>query len=739
MIYLRLAFTFSIFILSTTFSYGQLGFCGGSTGEAIFTEDFGNGTDFGPPLDVGITTYTFVSGAPQDSFYTLYYRTNLLGSWHNSTDHTPDETDGPNGKSFIVNANNNISGAFYRRSVTGLCINTTFEFSAWVLNVYNQSSTVCTNNEIPVNVKFEIWNDAETVLLGSGDTGNIFSQSSPVWQQYALVFTTSNETSVVLIMKNNGVGGCGNDLAIDDIAFKSCGDLTTVSNPSFSNNIYTTCNLPASITLDAATNGGATYFYQWQLSTDNENWTDIAGQNNDSFTSLPVTTTTYYRSKIAQDIANINSIFCSTVSNVFTVAISDGIPPATSNGDVESCENQAIPTISVSENADNVVSWFDQLTGGTLLLSGSNTFTPSSAGTYYAELYNPISECFSTTRTPVTLTISPIPTATFTGNVNYCSGEDTSINLQSNDVATTFSWSVLASDVSGATDGTGDTIVQNLTTNGVSATVIYSVTPELNGCFGTPINITINVSAKPQPLIQDGIICVLGTGIFGIPPYVLRTELSIADYSFEWFFNGNLILNALNNTFSANQIGEYGVIATATVSGCASDLITATVTEIPKAQSLTVTQSQDFSDNTFITVDVTGGQLPFLYQINEGGFQSSNTFNNLKSGVYEIEVTDSFNCSNLKTTVTIINYPKFFTPNGDGFNDTWTVSNLDEKASFRIFDRYGKLIVEINSKNQSWDGSSNGQNLAADDYWFVINYSQNGILKEYKGHFSLKR
>jgi gliding motility-associated-like protein len=736
---LRLAFTISVFILSIASSHGQLGFCGGSTGDAIFTEDFGSGTDFGPPLGGGITTYTFVSGPPQDSFYTLYYRTNLLGSWHNSPDHTPDETDGPNGKSFIVNANNNVSGAFYRRLVTGLCINTTFEFSAWVLNVYNQNSTVCTNNEIPVNVKFEIWNDTETVLLGSGDTGNILSQTSPIWQQYALVFTTSNETSVVLIMKNNGVGGCGNDLAIDDISFKSCGDLTTVSNPSFPNNIYTTCNLTASITLDASTNGASNYFYQWQSSSDNENWSDIAGQNNATFISSPVLTTTYYRTKIALDIANINSVFCSTLSNVFTVEVSTGIASATSNGDVNSCENQPIPPLSVSTNSDNIVSWFDQLTGGNLLLSGSNTFTPSSAGTYFAELYNVSSECFSVSRTPVTLTIAPIPTATFTGDVNYCSGDDTVINLQSNDVGTSFSWNVLATDVSGATDGIGNTIVQNLTSNGVFGTVTYSVTPELNGCFGTPINITINVYAKPQPLIQDGSICILDNGTFGIPPHILRTELSITDYNFEWFLNGNVIVDASNATFAANQIGEYGVIATAIVSGCASDLITATVTEIPKAQSFTVTQSQDFSDNTFITVDVAGGQPPFLYQINEEGFQSSNTFNNLSPGIYEIEVTDSFNCSNLKTAVTIINYPKFFTPNGDGFNDTWTILNLDEKASFRIFDRYGKFIVEINAKNQSWDGSSNGQNLPADDYWFVINYQKNGISKEYRAHFSLKR
>lgn len=716
-----------------------MGFCGGSTGDAIFTESFGNGTDYGPALAPGITTYSFVNGGPQDSFYTLYHRTNLLQSWHNSPDHTPDATDGPNGKCLIVNANNNVSGAFYKRTVTGLCVNTTFEFSAWLLNVFNPSSGACSGNEIPINVRFEIWNDTQTTLLGSGDTGDIFGTTSPLWQQFALVFTTSNQTSVVLIMKNNGVGGCGNDLAIDDISFKSCGDLTTVSNPSYPNNTFTTCNSTTSITLNANTNGGSTYFYQWQSSLDNENWTNINGENNASFTSPTISVSTYFRVRIAQDIANINSAFCSTVSNVFTVTMSNGLIPATSNGNVNSCDNEPIPAISVTTNAENTVSWFDQSTGGNLLLANSNSYTPTNAGTYYAEVYNASSNCYGTARTPITLTISPTPTATFTGNLNYCSGQITDINFQSDVPGTTFSWTIISTDVIGATAGNGTSIAQNLSTNGVSGSVTYVVTPTNNGCAGSPISIEVNVSATPIPQIKDGQLCVLGNGTFGIPPYILDTELSNVDYSFEWFFNGNPIANASSTKFSANQLGQYGVIATDNVSGCASDLVTVYVSEFPKAQSISIVQSQDFSDNTFITIDVVGGQPPFLYQINDLGFQTSNTFTNLSPGVYEIEVTDERSCYNLKTTVTIINFPKYFTPNGDGYNDFWTVPNLDDKATVRVFDRYGKFIIELNAKNQSWDGTFLGQPLKADDYWFTIHYTQNGLYQEYKNHFSLKR
>ncbi len=238
--------TFLLLLLSA-FNYAQLGFCTGSKGDPIFTENFGNGTNYGPALPAGVTNYTFVTGNPNDGFYTLYYRTNLYSTWHYSLDHTPDATNGTNGKSLIVNANASTSGDFYKRTVTGLCVNTTFEFSSWLMNVYNPGSGFCGASEIPINVRFEIWNDTETILLGSGNTGNIIGTATPIWRQFALVFTTTSETSVVLKMKNNGLGGCGNDLAIDDIEFRSCGELTTVTSPPIVGNNYVTCESPTSI------------------------------------------------------------------------------------------------------------------------------------------------------------------------------------------------------------------------------------------------------------------------------------------------------------------------------------------------------------------------------------------------------------------------------------------------------------------------------------------------------------
>jgi gliding motility-associated-like protein len=83
-------------------------------------------------------------------------------------------------------------------------------------------------------------------------------------------------------------------------------------------------------------------------------------------------------------------------------------------------------------------------------------------------------------------------------------------------------------------------------------------------------------------------------------------------------------------------------------------------------------------------------------------------------------------------------YPKFFTPNGDGFNDHWEVKSLPDRAvlSVAIFDRYGKLLTTIAPGDGGWDGTIAGNALPSTDYWFIATGSHG---QQLRGHFSLKR
>lgn len=395
---LKILLLLCIFFLSTDL-YGQLGFCQGNSGDPIFTETFGTGTNYGPPLGAGTTTYSFVGfNGPQDGEYTIGSSTFAYG-WNLPSDHTPGDT---NGKALIVNASFT-TGEFYTTAVSGLCENTTYEFSSWLINILPSSG--CGGNGIPVNVQFEIWDITDTNLLASGSTGSIFGSPTPNWQQYGLVFQTlPSQTEVILKMINNGVGGCGNDLAIDDIVFKSCGDLIAVedSNNNPSVNICSS-ETPYSDTLTAIPDNVvfSSHFYQWQTSSDGEVWSDIAGETNEDLNIAGVNVTTYYRAKVAEFAANLNNSDCITFSDTYQITVVQGPAAPVSNGDVDfNCSlNEALLLVSVPTGIS--VNWYDSPTGGNLLLQNSNAYLVNDEGTYYGEAIDDITGCVSSVRTEV--------------------------------------------------------------------------------------------------------------------------------------------------------------------------------------------------------------------------------------------------------------------------------------------------------------------------------------------------
>jgi gliding motility-associated-like protein len=139
---------------------------------------------------------------------------------------------------------------------------------------------------------------------------------------------------------------------------------------------------------------------------------------------------------------------------------------------------------------------------------------------------------------------------------------------------------------------------------------------------------------------------------------------------------------------------------------------------------------------------VTGGFGTYEYSLDQIDWQSSPVFTNLENDVYTIYVRDTNGCGEKNSNqITTISYPNYFTPNGDGYNDTWFIKGLTTEydAKIYIFDRYGKLLKKIDAYQNGWDGKYNGQELPSSDYWFKIEYKEDGVQKEFKSHFSLKR
>ena len=88
--------------------------------------------------------------------------------------------------------------------------------------------------------------------------------------------------------------------------------------------------------------------------------------------------------------------------------------------------------------------------------------------------------------------------------------------------------------------------------------------------------------------------------------------------------------------------------------------------------------------------------------------------------------------------VYIVDYPRYFTPNNDGYNDVWNIKNLETlpKSTLYIFDRYGKFLKQLTTSGDGWNGTFNGLPLPADDYWFRLKFVTEKVIT---GHFSLKR
>lgn len=413
-----------------TTSQAQLGFCQGNSGDAIFEENFGQGTTNGPPLPTNVTSYEFVNQAPLDGQYTVSSNLMQLGSFHNTTDHTGNA----NGKALIVNAAFD-SGLFYQIPIGGLCINNSYEFSAFLMNVYDTRSDVCTSNEIPVNVKFEIFDETNSISLAEGDTGDIFGTSSPIWRPFALTFTTlPGQDSVILKISNNGVGGCGNDLAIDDIVFKSCGDLTEIVNESGENNLQF-CENESVTDLKLKANTEFSIYnspnYQWQNSQDGENWSNIPGKTSDELIIPEVSTNQFYRTLVAENISNLNNTACNSISSVFEVNLVEFIDPV-SLGDVTSCGGE-ITSIAVQSNPNISVDWYDSPTGGVLLEENSFIYSPESNGTYFAEATTTGGNCSNPNRVAIQYTDFDTPNL-IDETITICENENVTLSENLPDV-----------------------------------------------------------------------------------------------------------------------------------------------------------------------------------------------------------------------------------------------------------------------------------------------------------------
>lgn len=282
--------------------------CTGSLGDPVINITFGAGPVFSAP------GYSYTSSScPNDGYYTVTGATSgcFGNAWHSlSSDH------GGNGYFMLVNASYQPAD-FFVSTLSGLCPNTTYEFSAWIMNVLLSPSG------IQPDITFRIETPGG-IILNQFNTGGIPVTAGPQWKQYGFFFTTTvGNPDIVLRMTNNAPGGGGNDLALDDITFRPCGPVLSSSIQGSSNEVDICVYEQTGYTFTGAISPGfLSPVFQWQVSTDSGAvWKDIPGATMLTYQRIPTGAGRFwYRLTVAEG-GNAGIAACRIGSNLLTINV----------------------------------------------------------------------------------------------------------------------------------------------------------------------------------------------------------------------------------------------------------------------------------------------------------------------------------------------------------------------------------------------------------------------------------
>ena len=487
-IFIRLFFA-AIFTAFFVQCQAQVKTCNGALGDPVIDEDFGSGANPGPQLSQGTTNLQYVSSScPNDGQYTIL---NALVDSNNCHPYTwfnvpTDHTGNKNGYMMLVNASYQPS-IFFTDVANGLCPNTTYEFSAYILNL-NYISLITATYSQP-NITFTIEGPTGGGILATDTTGTIqpttYNQG-PVWVKYGVFFTTpANVTSIRLVMTNNAPGGNGNDFMMDDITFRACGPIIEegISSIGGSKNLSMCEGTSETLTFKTQVVGDNAPVFQWQASSTTSPWTDIPGATADSL-QVPFTNAQpnvyQYRLGVANG-SGISNIGCRVYSTPLTVTVNP-LPIVPPFPDQTICETYPL---QLTATGGASYTW----TGPGIAPTNKNPLVINNAAPANDGIYTVAAVSDSgCTGPPVSVMVKVIPkvvAAVKDTSVVLCAGESTQL-LASGGLY--YKWTP-------ATGLNNDTIPNPIATP--SQTTKYTVGVGNGGCTDSSKSVTVVVNQYP--------------------------------------------------------------------------------------------------------------------------------------------------------------------------------------------------------------------------------------------------
>ena len=259
---------------------------------------------------------------------------------------------------------------------------------------------------------------------------------------------------------------------------------------------------------------------------------------------------------------------------------------------------------------------------------------------------------------------------------------------------------------------------------------------------------TIDFRVREKPifdLAEKATICMTNT-----PELTIAVENPNGYHSYTWKDENNTTISSFSDV-TLTRGGVYKVFATS-IFGCTSIEKEIIIEESSKAM-ITIEDIEviDDTNNNSIKVNTSNlGLGAYEFQLLDDNstiisdYQNTPFFDNLEGGVYTLVVNDIKGCGAVSFDVSLLSFPKFFTPNEDGINDYWKIKgisrNFYQSGNVSIFNRYGKLISKHNIDDIGWNGTYNGKILTSNNYWFYAELVDvNGKLRTRSGNFSLLR
>lgn len=251
-------------------------------------------------------------------------------------------------------------------------------------------------------------------------------------------------------------------------------------------------------------------------------------------------------------------------------------------------------------------------------------------------------------------------------------------------------------------------------------------------------------------LLTNGSLCVDNNGnVINGSNVEIQSGLPSSNFNFSWSLDG-ATLAFTTSSITVTTPGEY--ILTYNEIGVSNQCpreVSVVVNSVLSLGKISIDTGDDFLSNNFtVTINVDGvGLISYeLEEVSTGNIinQMDNVFTNLRPGGYIIRVIDN-TCGAIDDgRFFLVGFNPFFSPNGDGFNDTWnliiennsTLQNLELEVF--IFDRFGRILQQFDPLTSlGFDGNYRGQPLPANDYWFLVKDKANG--GEFRSHFTLRR